>query len=304
MKEMLRDKGTVDRRGIFSFLAITFIVTYAVEGALILGGFRIVPGAASWGQYVIMALMWVPGIAAVLTIKLVTREGFRGAGLRFGSWRPYAAAGLIVPACFLVIYALTWLAGFGRADWKFTIFLDQIAGQSTAGLPPMPSPFLVWPAIFIATLVVAPFFNGLFGFGEELGWRGYLLPKLMPLGKPRAYALLGLIWGLWHLPLVLVGFTYPGHPILGAVMFIGLTTTFGIYLNELTLRHRSSILAGWAHGVFNSQKLGTWALLFPGANPLLGGYAGALGIGVWLALGLFEALRTRKEPRNEDIQEA
>ncbi|MCX5752371.1 MAG: CPBP family intramembrane metalloprotease [Candidatus Krumholzibacteria bacterium] len=271
---------------------------------MILGGFRIVPGAASMGQYVILAVMWVPGLAAVLTIKLVTHEGFRIAGLRFGSWRPYATAALIIPACFLVIYSLTWLMGLGRADWKFASFLDQIAKQSTAGMPPMPSPYLVWPAIFFATLVVAPFFNGLFGLGEELGWRGYLLPKLMPLGKPRAYALLGLIWGLWHLPLVLVGFTYPGHPLPGALMFIGLTSTFGIYLNELTLRHRSSIIAGWAHGVFNSQKLGAWALLFPGVNPLLGGYAGLLGIGVWLALGLFEVRRGRKESMNENVQEA
>jgi hypothetical protein len=293
---MLREKTPFDRRGIFSFLAITFVVTYAIEGALILGGFRIVPGATSWGQYVILAVMWVPGAAAVLTVKLVTREGFGALGLRFGSWRPYAAAGLIVPACFLVIYSLTWLLGLGQADWKLASFLDQIAKQSAGEMPPMPSPFLIWPAIFFATLVVAPFFNGLFGFGEELGWRGFLLPKLMPLGKPRAYGLLGLIWGLWHLPLVLVGFTYPGHPLLGVLMFVGLTSTFGIYVNELALRHRSSILAGWAHGVFNSQKLGAWALLFPGVNPLLGGYAGVLGVGVWLALGLFEARRARKEP--------
>jgi membrane protease YdiL (CAAX protease family) len=237
----------------------------------------------------------------VLTIKLVTHEGFRGAGLRFGSWRPFAGAALMVPACFLVIYLLTWRLGLGRPDWNFSDFLNQIAKQSKGEMPAAPSPFLVWPAIFFTTLVVAPFFNGLFGFGEELGWRGYLLPKLMPLGKPRAYALLGLIWGLWHLPLVLVGFTYPGHPLLGALMFIGLTTAFGIYLNELTLRHRSSILAGWAHGVFNSQKLGAWALLFPGVNPLLGGYAGLPGIGVWLALGLFEVRRARKESRSENV---
>jgi len=304
MKDMLRERTTVDRRGIFSFLAITFIVTYAIEGALILGGFRIVPGAASLGQYVIMAVMWVPGLAAVLTVKLVTREGFHGMGLRFGSWRPYATAAMIIPACYLIIYLLTQLLGLGQADWKCTYFLAQFAKQSTSGMLSMPSPFLVWPAIFFTTLVVAPFLNGLFGFGEELGWRGYLLPKLIPLGKPRAYALLGLIWGLWHLPLVLVGFTYPGHPLLGALMFIGLTSTFGIYLNELTLRHRSSVLAGWAHGVFNSQKLGAWALLFPGVNPLLGGYAGLLGIGIWIALGLFEARSARKETRNENVHEA
>lgn len=51
----------------------------------------------------------------------------------------------------------------------------------------------------------------------------------------------------------------------------GLTTALGIYIGELNLRHRSSILAGWMHGVFNSQCYGIWRLLFSDVNPLLGG---------------------------------
>jgi uncharacterized membrane protein len=96
------------------------------------------------------------------------------------------------------------------------------------------------------------------------------------------------------LPLVLVGFAYPGYPLAGALMFMLLTTAFGIYLNELTLHHKSSVLAGWAHGVFNSQKLGVWALLFPGINPLLGGYAGMLGISIWFVLGIWEGRRSNR----------
>jgi hypothetical protein len=114
----------------------------------------------------------------------------------------------------------------------------------------------------------------------------------MPLGKPWAYLLVGIVWGLWHLPLVLVGFAYPGHWLAGTAMFLILTTAFGVYLNELTLRNGSSILAGWAHGVFNSQKLGIWSLLFPGVNPLLGGYAGAVGLAVWVGIAVF-ASRSR-----------
>jgi hypothetical protein len=98
---------------------------------------------------------------------------------------------------------------------------------------------------------------------------------------------------LWHLPLILIGFTYPGHPVLGTLAFIALTTSFGLYLNELTLHYRSSILAGWVHGVFNSQKLGVWALVFPTADPLMGGFAGIVGIMIWLSLGLREMRRHR-----------
>ena len=78
-----------------------------------------------------------------------------------------------------------------------------------------------------------------------------------------------------------------------AVMFIAMLTAFGVYMNEMTLRHDSSLLAGWIHGVFNSQKLGIWVLLFPGVNPILGGYAGVCGLIVWSGLAWF-ALRTRR----------
>ena len=145
--------------------------------------------------------------------------------------------------------------------------------------------------LFVASLLVAPFFNSLIALGEEIGWRGYLLPRLMPLGKVRAYLLLGIIWGLWHMPLVLIGFTYPGQPILGTLAFVAMTTALGIYINELTLQNNSCILAAWAHGIFNCQKLGVWSLLFPRVNPLLGGFSGVIGIAVWLGLGWWQMRR-------------
>jgi membrane protease YdiL (CAAX protease family) len=288
---MATERPALDRKGIASFLMITFGITYAIEGALIRSGFRIAPGTFSLGQYVIAAVMWVPALATAVTVKLVTREGFAVANVRFGGWRPYVNVGLIIPACFVVIYALTWLLGLGTPDWPLAAFRDQMSRAAGADMPPMPWPALIVPLLFLATLAVTPIMNGVFGFGEELGWRGYLLPKLLPLGKPRAYILLGVVWGLWHLPLVLVGFTYPGHPLGGALMLVALTTAVGITLNELTLRHRSSVLAGWAHGVFNSQKLGLWAVLFPNVDPMIGGAAGVVGIAIWLLLGMWESRR-------------
>lgn len=213
--------------------------------------------------------------------------------VRFGSWSPYLASGLLIPFCFIIIYGITWLLGLGQPDWQLQQFQEMVSEAAGVELPAMPSPLLILPLIFIGSLIAAPIVNGLFGFGEELGWRGYLLPKLMPLGKLRAYLLVGLVWGFWHLPLLLIGFTYPGYPLPGVLAFIALTIAFGVYLNELTLHHRSSILAGWVHGVFNSQKLGVWALLFPQVNPLLGGYAGLIGITVWLVLGVWEMRRKR-----------
>jgi hypothetical protein len=72
-----------------------------------------------------------------------------------------------------------------------------------------------------------------------------------------------------------------------------MTTAIGIYINELTLENTSCLLAAWVHGIFNSQKLGMWSLLFPRFNPLLGGFSGIVGILVWLALGGWQVNRAR-----------
>jgi hypothetical protein len=58
-------------------------------------------------------------------------------------------------------------------------------------------------------------------------------------------------------------------------------------------------LAGWVHGVFNSQKLGVWGILFPTMSPLIGGFAGVIGIAVWLGLGLIEIAYIRRLGRIE-----
>jgi len=229
--------------------------------------------------------MWVPAMAALITMKFITREGFGIANIRFGSWKPYLATALLVPAAFFLIYGLTWLLNLGQPDWQLEDLMGLMASTG-ADMSQAPDPSLLLAGMLPLTLFFSPFINSLFGFGEELGWRGYLLPKLMPLGKPRAYLLLGVIWGLWHLPLLLVGFLVPDKPLWAVIAMIGLTTTLGVYINELTLHYRSSILAGWVHGVFNSQSYGIWRILFPSVNPYLGGMVGLLGWIAWLVLGL------------------
>ncbi|HEU5098688.1 MAG TPA: CPBP family intramembrane glutamic endopeptidase [Roseiflexaceae bacterium] len=285
------DTRSIDRKGILAYLLITFGFTYAIELALILPGFRADGVPQFLGQLVIAGVMWVPTLAALLTLKLVTHEPLRCLNLRFGRLRPYLTAMLAVPAAYALIYGLTWLLSLGQPDWQMAYFrsIFTVAG---AEVPAMPAPNILWPILFLLSSLAAPFINSLFGLGEEIGWRGFLLPRLLPLGKRRAYGLLGIIWGLWHAPLILVGFNYPGEPILGIVWMVGLTTALGVYINELTLRERSTILAGWLHGLFNSQAYGIWRVLFPAVNPLIGGVTGLIGMAVWLALGLWEVGRS------------
>lgn len=283
-----------DRKGIVAFLVLTFAITYLVDLGLILAGVRFEAPGALVAQLVVAATMWIPAFAAFVTIRLITHEGFADTGLRFGSWRPYVASAIIVPLAFLAIYSITWILGLASPDWQLADLMSMMAaaGAEASDAPPA---HLLLPVLLFASLFMAPLINSFFGFGEEYGWRGYLLPKLMPLGKPAAYLLLGVIWGLWHAPLIYVGFNYPGYPVLGILGMIGLTTTLGIYINELTLHYRSSILAGWIHGVFNAQAYGIWRVLFPSTNPLIGGVTGLVGMAVWLVIGLVAAQYVRRK---------
>lgn len=276
----------IDRKGIVSFLIITFGTTYTIEGALILAGLRLTGVPPLYGQLIIGGVMWVPTVATVLTIKLVTHEGFAITNLRIGALKPYLTSALVIPACFMIIYIVTWLLDLGQPDWQLTDF-HSLMTSIGVDISTMPPSAVILPAVFLASLFLGPTINGIFGFGEEFGWRGYLLPKLMPLGKLKAYIILGVIWGLWHAPLIVVGFNYPGYPFLGIVGMVFMTTTISIYINEMTVRNRSSVLAGWIHGAFNGQAYGIWRLLFPNVNPLVGGFTGVVGATVWLILGLW-----------------
>ena len=289
--------AVIDRKGIWTFLALTFGITFVYEGCLIGSGmsmdfglFSAGPKPPAYAPILIGLVMWVPAISTVIVVKFITKEGFEVTNFRIGRLMPYAVSALVIPASFTVIYALTWLAGWATPDWQLQGLRHALAARDI-DTSELPDPRIVLPGIFCASLVMGPVVNGLFGFGEEFGWRGYLLPKLMPLGKWKAYTLVGIIWGLWHAPLVLAGFNYPGFRMLGVLGMIGMTTTFGFYINEMTLRHRSSILAGWMHGAFNGQFYGLWRILFPNAHPLLGGVTGLVGMLVWAALGLRIARR-------------
>jgi uncharacterized protein len=277
----------VDRKGITSFLLITFGITYLLEGILILSGFRVTQVPAAVGQYVILGAMWVPALATLITVRFVTHEKVSSTWPRFGrSWKPYLVTALLVPLTFVVIYMLTWVLGLGYPDWHLTQFFGMIA-TTGVDMSTAPAPGLLLGALFFGSLLPGPLFNSIFGLGEEWGWRGYLLPRLMPLGKWKAYLLIGVIWGLWHAPLIAIGFNYPGHPFLGILFMVLLTTVLGIYMNELTLRYQSGILAGWIHGVFNSQSYGIWRmLLFANVDPLWAGVTGVVGLVVLLIVGL------------------
>ncbi len=129
-------------------------------------------------------------------------------------------------------------------------------------------------------------------FGEEFGWTGYLLPALLPLGRWRAALLYGLAWGLWHAPVIVAGYNYPGHPAAGVATMCAFTTAVALVQTAARLRSGSVLLTSVVHAGINAQGRGLWPVLVVDVPPLLGGLTGAVGVASLALVGAWLLART------------
>ncbi|HLP26079.1 MAG TPA: type II CAAX endopeptidase family protein, partial [Acidobacteriota bacterium] len=137
----------------------------------------------STGMLLSVANMWCPAAAAIL-VRILFRRGLSGLGLRLGKARWLVLA--------LVLPALAGLVMFGAA-WIF-----QIAPLDASKIHKLLAPSFI--PLFFGVLAVCT----IAALGEELGWRGLLVPELSRcMGYTKLAIVSGLIWTVWHLPLIL-----------------------------------------------------------------------------------------------------
>jgi len=227
--------------------------------------------------------MWGPGIAALLATLVVAKQPFNSLRLNtLGPKRFYLWAWLLPPALVILSGLLTVLLRTGQLDTEFA-FMQQMIEQTGTQLP-VSTRTLVLIQIALA-LLFAPLINIIFAMGEELGWRGFLLPKLMPLGQWKALIISGAIWGVWHAPAIAQGHNYPDHPILGILLMTVFCILLGIVIGWMYLNTRSPWAAALAHGSINAWAGIPFLFLKPGFDTAL---AGTLtSIPGWIAMGLF-----------------
>jgi membrane protease YdiL (CAAX protease family) len=92
-----------------------------------------------------------------------------------------------------------------------------------------------------------------FALGEEIGIRGYLLPKLLPLGRRRALALSGLVWATWHMPLILLTTVFPvGNKLISLPLFYATVVAASFFYGYLRIYTGSVWPASIAHAVHNA----------------------------------------------------
>jgi membrane protease YdiL (CAAX protease family) len=190
--------------------------------------------------------MFGPALACVL-VRMLLREGFADAGLRLaapgipraGRW--YLAAYLFPLGILFAGVGCSLLLGLQH--W----ILPQTAQQFHLSPLTLTGILIALPVVIVGLVMIAT-------FGEELGWRGYLLPRLLPLGGAKAALIVGLIWGIWHTPIILLdnhGFG-SALPWVSVPLFTLVITLYSIFLTWLRLHSGSIWPAVLAHAVINT----------------------------------------------------
>lgn len=269
--------NNANKKGITAFLIIAFGLAWILWGALFsLGITPRDPRFQLWGTFPGFA----PAIAAIIVRKWVTHEGFADAGLRpnLRTWRYYLLAWLLPLGIASII---TGLAVIFRVSMPDPTLQRAYQILSPASGPPalllsFPLPILPMFIPLITTFLI---------WGEEFGWRGYLQIRLFAHQPALAGLATGLIWGVWHLPMILAsGDQYADTPLLGVFVFPITAALLSIIWGWLRLRTGSVWVSCVAHAATNSfGSLMMISLFYGGPNWTFVSYFGVLG---WLPLGL------------------
>jgi membrane protease YdiL (CAAX protease family) len=243
------------------FLALSFGLSWLIALPLWWGD-----GLASpFFIVVALAVMATPAIAALVVVFFVEKhaaKGERRRALGLGSVRPvgrfirYLVLALFVPPVLILVALLVGTAlGLYPADVvNFSGFQETLDAQLEAiGQASLPIPIGLLVAAQFLNVLIGSIINVVPALGEELGWRGWLLPKLLPLGVVPALLISGVIWGLWHAPLILLGYNYGNAPgWLALAAMVAMTTVIGAVFSWLRIRSESVWPAALAHGSFNA----------------------------------------------------
>ena len=242
---MTNKKQTLLRLGIF--LLIAFSLTW-IPHIICLHIFGYEDWLTSAFGVIVTLTMYAPMLGNILT-RLITKEGFRDLKLRFrlkGSLRYYAIPFLTE---FLIMVMIVIIINCTHGNWKFEAL-------AKASLPDLISELLLMLAMPLSYIALPC-------FGEEFGWRGYLNPKLEQLtGTCGAVIIGGIIWGLWHAPLVAAGYNFgTGHPALNVLLMCISCVFVNAVLFWLTKKTDSVFPAVLLHSIMD-LNLQTFAIRY------------------------------------------
>jgi len=273
------------------FLILTFLLSWPVAFCAFSSG--MVPYSGRWFAVAVF-FMFTPAISAVVTQRFLFRdELIRPLGISFRPTRWFLVAALL-PAFLAVgstavsyLFPAVSLTSDPMQSNALLLFGPSLSETQLAELRRSATELPLHPfiLILISGTVAGLTVNGIAGFGEELGWRGFLLRETGRLGFWGSSLVIGIIWGLWHIPFIIHGHNYPGHPVAGIFMMVLWTVLFAPLIAYVRIRSNSVVSAAIMHGVLNGTAMAPAAVL-RGGDSLETGVMGLAGMLVLCGLNL------------------
>jgi membrane protease YdiL (CAAX protease family) len=231
------------RRDVLVYLGVLAVIVAGLTAALIAAG-------SMDNAALVLGLAWAPGLVAI-AMRIIGREGFADVSFRphfRRNWRWYLALWLVPIAVALVAYGVGWSTG-----------LTPMAADTGSAK--------VAVLLAVSATVLVPV-NALFSVGEELGWRGYLLPRLVQAGVRYPVAVTSVVWWLFHAGLIVAGLYASGpRPWLAVFVFGATILAVGAVAGWSRLATGSVWPAVLVHATWNAVLENTFDPSTAGTGP-------------------------------------
>lgn len=231
------------KKNILLFIAIAYGLIVAACLAFYLSDFSY---ASPAGTVLGLACMTFPLIATLVCQKVEKKPLLRGLDISWKVNRWWFSGWFLILAIALFILLFSYWIGGPQNYTLNSVGLQNASRQ--LGVPPM----AVAVISILSGMLTGATINALVGFGEEIGWRGYLLHQMQGQSFIRSAVIIGTVWGLWHAPLILLGHNYPQAPGWGILCMVAICIPMGFIFQYFRLKSGSVLVPAIMHGTFNA----------------------------------------------------
>ncbi len=284
----------IDKKRLYIFISVVFILSWGWTAIIPLTGDKY---GSTNSLIILSVLMLIPTLSSILT-RLLTKEGFKNMYLkpRFKKNMKYYLTAYFMTNVFIILGGIVFFMIFPKMLDLNLISLNDLLQSQGIDVDAK----IVLIVQFAQAILIGPIINIIFTLGEEIGWRGYLLQKLCKqLSVKKSIIISGIIWGIWHAPIIAMGHNYGtgyvGAPWLGIFAMIVFCIFVGSYLSYLTIKTKSVIPAGIAHSAMNAFA-GFGLMICKGtANPFIGpSPTGIIGGCIFILVGIYCYIKVGK----------
>jgi len=296
----MQDPELMRKKALY-FVVLTFIFSYLLAVVYYLMGGRIQDEGF---VYMAVGYMFIPMIVAMVLQKFVYKDSLTDLGLsfKFNWW--WLVAWILPLILALLTFAVSLLIPGVQYSPGMEGFLERLSGSVTPEQLEMLKtqitsfPLIIFVSMVIQGLIFGATLNAVAAFGEEYGWRGFLQKQYSYMSFWKMSLLIGVIWGLWHVPIIIQGYNYPQHPVLGVAMMTIFTVLFTPLIAYIRIRSGSVIAAAIMHGTLNATA-GLSFIFTTGGSDLTVGVMGLAGFIALIMLNLIMIVydqKVAKEP--------